>query len=32
VVGSAIVEALGQDGLGAVERLVRELAAAVRAP
>jgi len=32
VVGSAIVEALGQDGLGAAERLVRELAAAVRAP
>src|SRR5437764_518732 len=32
VVGSAIVEALGQEGLGAAERLVRELAAAVRAP
>jgi len=32
VVGSAIVEALGQGGLGAAERLVRELAAAVRAP
>jgi len=32
VVGSAIVEALGRDGLGAAERLVRELAAAVRAP
>jgi len=32
VVGSAIVEALGQQGLGAAERLVRELAAAVRAP
>ncbi|HLB81511.1 MAG TPA: tryptophan synthase subunit alpha [Gemmatimonadales bacterium] len=32
VVGSAIVEALGQDGLGAAERLVRELAAAVRTP
>ena len=31
VVGSAIVEALGQDGLPAAERLVRELAAAVRA-
>ena len=31
VVGSAIVEALGQDGLRAAERLVRELAAAVRA-
>ncbi len=32
VVGSAIVDALGQDGLPAAERLVRELAAAVRAP
>src|SRR5256886_1176602 len=32
VVGSAIVEALGRDGLGAAERLVRELAAAVRPP
>jgi tryptophan synthase alpha chain len=32
VVGSAIVHALGQDGVGAAERLVRELAAAVRAP
>jgi len=32
VVGSAIVEALGRDGLGAAERLVRELAAAVRTP
>ena len=32
VVGSAIVAALGKDGLGAAERLVRELAAAVRAP
>lgn len=32
VVGSAIVDALGQDGLRAAERLVRELAAAVRAP
>lgn len=32
VVGSAIVDALGRDGLPAAERLVRELAAAVRAP
>ena len=32
VVSSAIVDALGQDGLPAAERLVRELAAAVRAP
>lgn len=32
VVGSAIVEALGQGGLGAAERLVRELAAAVHGP
>src|SRR5439155_884343 len=31
VVGSAIVDALGQDGLPAAERLVREPAAAVRA-
>ncbi|HYK83417.1 MAG TPA: tryptophan synthase subunit alpha [Gemmatimonadales bacterium] len=32
VVGSAIVEALGAGGLGALERLVGELAAAVRVP
>jgi tryptophan synthase alpha chain len=31
-VGSAIVAALGQGGVGAVERLVRELAAAVHGP
>jgi tryptophan synthase alpha chain len=32
VVGSAIVDALADGGVAAAERLVRELAAAVRAP